>query len=553
MRSGKSVVALVALGGALLTLVAYEPALRAGFFFDDQQNVTHASAIHWTTFSFEGIQRVLTEAPATRRPVANLSFALNHLFGGLNPFGYHLVNVLIHLAVGAALGWVAYLLSLEGSTGEEPDRRIAAISASCAAILFLVHPLNTQSVTYVVQRMSALAALFSLLSLGSFLTARRSGAARQRWGFGLSGLFFVLASASKETALALPAVIGLYEVCFHRDSWRSRLGRTSAVSRGLLASGAGLALWATWEALGLFRFWESVGWRETFPGRDYSGYQRVLTESRVLFFYLSLLLWPAPSRLNLEHDFTLSTGFLEPWITPLAIAGWIVIALASAVLARRQPRYGYPLLVFLAFSSIEAGPLNLELVFEHRMYLPMTALAILATIACVDISASRRWLALGAAGLMALPLTAATHARNQLWTDPIAFYRDCAAKSPAKFRPNSVLALELGNAGRFEEAAEVLEVVLRLEPGFAKGHSRAGVASLALGRPEAALDHFREAVRLDPHDPEALFNLAQLLDRRGELETAAPYYRRFLVAPPAALRAQADWVRQRLRAAGLPE
>jgi hypothetical protein len=157
----------------LLTAIVYLPALDAGFVFDDRINIEQASGVHWTEVSPGVIGGLLDSTLIPRRVVANASFALNHLAGGLAPRGYHLVNVLIHLAVGLTLAWAAFLYLRMVFPARE--RQQLGMAAVVPVVLFLVHPLNTQAVTYVVQRMTSLAALFSLLALarGSWPSAAK--------------------------------------------------------------------------------------------------------------------------------------------------------------------------------------------------------------------------------------------------------------------------------------------------------------------------------------------------------------------------------------------
>jgi tetratricopeptide (TPR) repeat protein len=547
-----SIAILVAALALLGTLAAYRPALDAGFYLDDRQNVVEQTSVHWREVSLEGAQAVLLEGHLRARPLANLSFALNHRFGGLEPWGYHAVNLVIHLCVGAALAWVGFLFAVAGREETPQIRSRAVLSALLVAALFLLHPLNSQAVTYVVQRMTSLATLFFLLSLGTYLSARRTGAAGRVTLFALSALLWALACGSKEIAFMLPPTLVAYEWCFHRESWRARLASRSswpallrAWPLGVVAL-VGLALWAD---VRLYHFLERVSLFEVFEGRDFSGVQRMLTETRVLFFYISLLIWPAPSRLNLDHDFTLSRGLLDPATTLLATAAWIGVAVGAALLARSRPRYGFPVLAFLLLNVIESLPVSLELAFEHRMYLPLSALTLLAAVLVCDARAPLRLASWGLMALLCLPLGLATHARNEVWVDTIVFHRDSAAKSPNKFRPNYNLGVELGYLGHPAEALEALEHALTLDPMSSKAHGKVATLKLTQNRVDEALEHYHLAIQYDPTNAEALHNLAHLLDMLGRFEEADPIYRSFIALAPPGMDAQVRQARQRLREA----
>jgi hypothetical protein len=157
-----------------ITIIAYTPALDAPFVLDDGQNIIDSPAIRWTELSMENVDLVLNSSLLSSRPVANFSFALDHLAWGLDPCGFHLTNILIHLAVGGALLWLCLLyirLTAGGPEFTVAGWKITGV-ATVSVGLFLVHPLNTQAVTYVVQRMTSLSALFTLLAFASYLMAR---------------------------------------------------------------------------------------------------------------------------------------------------------------------------------------------------------------------------------------------------------------------------------------------------------------------------------------------------------------------------------------------
>lgn len=532
-----------------LTVAAYGPGMKAGFYFDDLPNIVEVPALHWATFSLEVVRQVIEGGKLLGRPISNLSFALNHLFGGLDPAGYHWANLIIHLLVGCVLAWVAVLLATE-----QPRKALArgqvSLYAVVAVAFFLLHPLNIQAVTYVVQRMTSLSALFVLLAFGFYLVGRRGLGLRPMAWFGVSLLCWLLGLASKEIAVVLPAILLLYEACFHGPYWWKKVaGMVQQVGCWRLL-GIVLVI-AVVVVIGLGRLYYSpslLSWNELFPGRDYTGAQRLLTEFRVHFFYLSLLFWPAPSRLNLDHEFELSLSLFQPWTTGLALIGCLLAVAGMVWLARRYPRYGFPLLAYSVFHLLESGPINLELVFEHRMYLPMAFLVILVTNLLVDFMP--RWrLLMPLLMLLLLPLAAATHERNQTWSDPLAFLRDCAAKSPNKFRPWYNLGSELGQAGQFSKAEQALQKALAIEPRHSMAHNQLGNVYLITGRKQQAFIHYKASYEAEPANLSAIYNLAFQYAARGERKQAAELLRRFLdLAPPSPsdARNRAVWQLQQL-------
>lgn len=516
---------LLLLGSLVLTAWAYLPSLDVGFVFDDISSIVEAPAVHWPAVSIENVRMTLDGARLPRRPVANLSFGLNHAFDGLDPFGYHLANLFIHLVVGLVLVWVTYEY-LRGAAGVGHNRSGQWMVAVLPAALFLVHPLNTQAVTYAVQRMSSLAALFCLVSLGAYLQGRRvdSRAARRAW-FAGAVASWLLAVGSKENALILPVVIATWEWCFHRSAWWKAVQRLGQHPKRAALVGVAVLATVAVSTLMLLRFARGVSIPvfDVIPGRDFTGLERMLTQSRVQLLYLSLLLWPAPARLNLEHDVAVSRTLLDPPVTLFAAVLWLVVIVGAVILVRRRPLLGFPVLAYLEFHLIEAGPIGLDLMFEHRMYLPMTMLALLVAAGLAETRSTVRRVAVPIVVLLAVVLAGATHARNRTWVEPLELHRDIAEKSPRSARAQHNLGVALLIAGRPEEAAVPLERAVELEPDKALPWSQLGHAYLETGRFGEAERAFRRAFALDPRDDRSGYNVAVALERQGRAEDAARF------------------------------
>jgi tetratricopeptide (TPR) repeat protein len=538
MSTTRSRVALatVFVGIVIVTVVAYAPGMSAGFYFDDKSNLVDVTALHWTEFDLDRLLVALEQVTITSRPIANVSLALNHLFAGLDPAPYHWLNLLFHLAVGLALYWM--IRTFQRCHWQAGGNEWIAL---LAVGLFLLHPLNIQAVTYVVQRMTSLATLFILLGLGSYVTGRHHEGQRRAAWLGATVLFFLLALGNKEVAYLLPPLLALYELCFHHAQWRSWFGeRFSTMPTTLARAGAGLAI-----LLATLLFWQLFGgnvyWLEVMPTRDFSGYERVLTQGRVQFFYLSLLLLPLPSRLNLDHEFLVSRSLLDPATTLLALIGILVIAVLAIRAIPSRPRVAFPVLAYLLLHSMESAPINLEIVFEHRMYLPMTMLALLLAL---NIRPSiTRFAGAGYAVLLfvAALLATATFQRNHVWGDPVAFLTDCAEKSPNKFRPQYNLGTTLGQMGRLYAARIALERALSLDPEHSEAHNQLGNVYWIGNRQQVAERHYRLAVDLNPENAEALFNLAGVLQSQRRFAEQREVLERFVLHAPPYLESEKQW------------
>jgi hypothetical protein len=299
--------------------------------------------------------------------------------------------------------------------------------------------------------------------------------------------------------------------------------------------------WLGWLYAG-----DSLHWNSTMPSRDFSGVERVLTQGRVQVFYLSLLLWPAPSRLNLDHDFAVSRSLFDP-ITTLVAFVFIVTTIVLAIRAvRTRPLLAFPVLGYWLLHAIEAGPVNLELVFEHRMYFPMTMLALLVAVNVRPGSGKRASGTYAVMLLAASLLAVATYQRNTVWGDPMSFHRDIAAKSPGKFRPQYNLGTQLGQRGMLDEARAALEQAVRIWPESSAANNQLGNVYLMTNQPQRAEAFYRLAVKHDAQNAEALFNLAGVLMSQGRYSEQREVLERFIEVAPPYLDEQKHWAMRQL-------
>lgn len=539
MRKDFSKKALLAglCAAALITILAYYPGMSAGFYFDDEPNILWVDAVQWTQLTIETVQRTLSDVLITSRPVANISIGLNHLVSGLEPAPYHWTNLVIHLAAGLALYWVLRLF--QQYHGKSNDGEWLTL---LVVFLFLVHPLNTQAVTYVIQRMTSSATLFFLLCLGSYLTGRHAsiGSKQVAW-FGIAFMFAMLSIGSKETGYLLIPILLLYEYCFHREKWWSRYTAVTTPRSHLILIVGTVIFFVIMVSLSWQLLDGRIYWSETMPRRDFSGLERVMTQGRVQFFYLSLLLWPAPSRLNLDHDFVISRGLLDPVSTSFALAGWALVLAFALWNARSRPRLAFPILAYLLLHSMESAPISLELVFEHRMYLPMTMLALLATLNLNPLSRKKELASYGTICVIGLLLSIGTFQRNQVWGDPLTFFRDCAQKSPNKWRAQYNLGTNLGKLGIVDEARMALQQAVAIRPDDSETHNQLANVFMMKEQNGGAEKHYRLAVEHNSGNAEALYNLSVLLSQQQRYSEQREVLEQFILHAPPYLERQKQW------------
>lgn len=508
---------------AVIIVLIYTETLTTPFIFDDISNIRDNPHIRVPFLSFKNLAWAGFQSPLANRPVANMSFALNYFFHGYNFVGFHVVNILIHIASGI------FLYFLVKATIRTPAlyARYAKFGwiPFFTAFIWLVHPLQTQSVTYIVQRMNSLAAMFYVLSMLLYVKSRLSASHRAKWLL-LSGCFLagILAFGTKEIAATLPGFIILYEWYFFHG-----LSRPLAKRHILILAGIGVFI--TVISLVYFGNDPFVQILNSYNGRDFTPVQRVLTQFRVVIFYISLLIWPRPARLNLDHDFALSYSLTNPITTLSAVTIIIALILLAILFAKREPLISFCIFWFFGNLAIESSIIGLELVFEHRNYLP-SMLAILFVVALVFRYLKPTWLGAIALCVVGTLFTAWTFERNKDWSDEITLYGDCVEKSPAKARPYNNLGAALMRSGRLAEAINQFKSALHIRPDFVDAHYNLGYAWSRQGNLAKGIYHFGETLRLDPDNLRALNNLGVALALQGRYGEATHYFEAALKINP---------------------
>lgn len=508
---------------ATVVFGVYSNTLQNPFVLDDLRSIKHNSHIRLTRISFEDIKQAGFESPISNRPVSNISFALNYYFHQLEVAGYHVSNILIHLAGGIFL----YLLvkttlnspALRGRS--QPDAWIPF----WAALIWLVHPIQTQSVTYVVQRMNSLAALFYVLSVLLYARARQTDHRLSRYtqiaGCIISG---AMALGSKEIAATLPVVIFLYEWYFQQDLSWIWLKRRIAPIAGVMALFAIVALY-------YLDFQPLDKILAPYAERDFTLTQRVLSEFRVVFYYITLLLLPHPARLNLDHDFPVSQSLVDPVTTIMAIVFMTALVALAVYSAKKQRLISFCILWYLGNLVIESSVIGLEIIFEHRTYLP-SMFFILIPVLLLHRYVQPAWLKTGIVAAVVLVLCIWTFQRNHVWRDELSLWRDCVAKSPHKARPHNNLAVALVRQGNITEALINYRKALQITPNYAEAHFNLATALRRQGKFDDAVYHFREMLRLNPDHRGTHNGLGAVLHEQGKIDQAVFHYAEALRLDP---------------------
>ena len=511
----------------LIGLTVYSNSLGGPFIFDDYPNIRDNASIRMTRVDIDSLYRAGFESPSERRPLANISFALNYYFGDYNVLGYHLVNVLVHISNGVL---VYFLVLLMGRTNPNPAhwRWVAFI----ASAVFLTHPIQTQAVAYIVQRMTSLAVLFYLLSLLLYVLGRHNPAPGKRfvlWCF--AGLAGVCAGATKEIAVTLPVTILLWEWYFERQAGAIEWSRvwTGVVLAGMSVAALGLIYLGAAPLEPLSALYEA---------RDFTVWQRLMTETRVVALYLGLVLWPTPERFNLLHEISVSYGLLAPPVTLVCSAGVLVLAGLALWLKRALPVVSFGVLWFFLHLVLESSVVGLELVYEHRMYLPMVGISVMFAYLLGLLLQRYRIETLALVMSLIVLLGSGAYLRNLVWQDRLALWVDVVLKNPDSARVRNNLGRALSDHGRNDEAVTQFIEALFLQPDYPEAHNNLAVSYAKRGRFPEAVHHFRQALELQPDYPQARHNYGLTLFTGGRYADAIEQLRAAISTKPRYARAR---------------
>ena len=429
------IVVLSAAAMLAVCALAYWAGLHGGFLFDDFQHIVHnpllraigTPAQNWLALALS------SDAGILRRPLSMLSFGFNAYWFGMNPMAFKAANLAIHLLNGLLVYAIGWRLA-ERLTGRSATAVQAQHLGWLVAALWLLHPLNVSGVLYVVQRMNELSALFTLAGLLCYIDGRlRLLRGEPGLGTALTGLclFGVLAVASKENGALITAYALVVET-FAFGFQTASAGQRRAIK---------IFFWLTLALpLALLGYWLATQstWLLNYSARDFTLDQRVLSEARILCDYLLWIFIPDPAWMGFFHDdIPVSTSLLRPATTLPALLFLLALAVAAWKLRRRSPGFAFGVAWFLVGHSMESTILPLELVFEHRNYLPMAGL-LLGTVCALAPWLALRWparvrVAVGAA--LVLACAGLTAQRAVAWGDPLEL-----AMTDAQHHPDSASA-----------------------------------------------------------------------------------------------------------------
>ncbi|MDJ0852229.1 MAG: tetratricopeptide repeat protein [Myxococcota bacterium] len=458
----------------------------------------------------------------TSRPVLKLTLALNYAAGGLDPRGYHAVNVAIHVLAGLALfGVVRRTLRLQGlrSTGGASADHLAA----AAALLWLLHPLQTQAVTYVVQRGESLMGLAYLATLYAAVRVEEGGR-RLAWGV-LATLACAVGMGTKEVMVTAPVVVLLHDRTFAAGSFPGALRARWGLHAALVAT------WALpFAVIGPDILLRGEFARPDLPRPDALAY--ALTQPAVLLHYLRLALWPSP--LCFDYGWPPAPD-LRAALLPLSMV--TTGGLVTAWLVWRRSGAGFLAAAFLLVLAPTSSVMPIaDLAVEHRMYLPLAPVCVGAVLLADRVlsraGARRAWLGGLLLVLVAGALGVATVRRNLDYHDPVRLWRSAAEAAPRNPRAHYNLGTESSAQGQKREAIAAYRASLALDPAQPKAHYNLANALKATGDLDGATAHYAAATALAPEHALAHMNLGNTLQSLGRADEALASYRAALALRP---------------------
>ncbi len=497
---------------AFLSLLIYQNSFRAGFQFDDFKAIVENASIR----DLRNLPLIFRDNGT--RPVLFLTFALNYHFGGTSEWGYHLVNLFLHILNGILVYFI--IVGMSKAYSSDHLNQKANSVALLSSLLFVVHPIQTEAVTYIISRSSVLCTTFYLLSLYLFIKARGEGQETpsifpSRKGYLLFSIFFFpLALLTKELAATLPFILFLYDFVFifrHKpESLKERFR-------------LGLYYLPFWMVLMLFlilryRIFGALGNTEF----SRSIYSNLLSGLHVMVGYLNLLFFPHNQ--SADPDFSASTSLGEPAVlfSTAIIAIIVIIALR---LHKKIPLLSFGILwYFIALLPTSSIVSLQDVMAEHRAYLPSVGFFLTMGVLITKFSASRagelsfRFSSLRMMGTLILILmifSLGTIKRNPVWGSNIKLWKDAVKKAPLKDRVHANLGLGYEQRGLLDEAITEYKKCLRINPVNVEAIFDLGNAYHKKGWLDKAIAQYRKSISLDPQHTKSHFNLGIMLYKRG--------------------------------------
>lgn len=473
MDSNRNTTRIILLSLVLIcSALVYLPGKSGPYIFDDYTNLLYNSYLKIHTLDLQELYHAAfsLESGPLKRPISMLSFALNYYFAGSmgDPTPFKLTNIGIHILNALLIFWMMRIvygrLELIKAIHSLHNKNHITLLAFATALLWAIHPIQVTSVLYIVQRMTELSALFTILGLIIYLKGRLlllSGQQLKSY-LALVGVIVLtgLGMLSKENAALLPVFVVILELALFSREWPWNLWNNLQIRTKRAIVGC-LTVLITLGAI-LAVYYSIPG----YDSRRFTMPERLMTEARVLFFYISLILLPQINRFgHLHDDIPTSTSLLQPWTTLPALAGIAGLLLIAIAVRKKQPLVSFGIFWFFGGHLLESTFIALEIAYEHRNYLPLLGIIVamvgVIDYGCTKIKHNKLWWIIPVA---ALAFGWITYLRATQWADANSFYRYEALHHPDSARIHAGMAILLEAQGRLDEAIDALKHAAEIEP-----------------------------------------------------------------------------------------
>ena len=524
---------------SLLSIALYLNSLNNSFHFDDHPNILDNPYIRnlkdVSLFlkgigSYVGIPRVLTM----------LSFAINYHFHRFNVWGYHLVNLTLHVFCGILAFLVARaLFSLEFEGEAHPDKLKVNLLSFLSALIFVSHPVQVNTVTYIVQRNEGLATFFYLLSLFLFV----SGSFKKGWRKFLlflgSGGSFLCSIFSKETGFTVPLTVIFFDFIFICKSKKDKLKRLKIylplsliliIYMLFFLRGGVLHLLVEKSREGMITPWHYL-----------------LTQANVIIQYFKLLFLPLPHWLNVDHDFPLYRSLFE-YPTFLSISILLFLIALAAYLINKKRLISFCIFFFFIVLAPSSSIIPLwDFMVEYRLYLPLLSYGLIVAMGFGYLyqflarHCSKKMafgIVSGVSVLLISSYSALTIERNHIFKDDLTLWTDAAKKSPYKMRVHHNLGRAYFEKGRIDQAIQEGEIALRLIANLDRKENvkfvlnLLGGAYFVKGETDVALRMFQRAIEVDPNFATSYYNVSCVYATNKERDKALEYLKKAISLDP---------------------
>ncbi len=486
---------------------AYHNSFSGPFVFDDIAAIVDNPSIRHLWPITRVLAPPLASAGANGRPIVNLSLAFNYALGGTNVAGYHVVNLLLHVAVALVL------FSLVLRTLRLPSLKVrfegkARYLALAIALLWTVHPLLTESVTSTIQRNELIVGLFYLVTL--YGVVRSFNSTRRTFWYACAIAACLLGMASKEVMATAPVMVLLYDRAFLSGSFRRSLTQRWPLYLGLSA---------TWVPLGFLIYSHNDRAGTVGFGLGVAWWAYALTQCQAIVRYLSLAVWP--QGLVFDYGTAVVKNFAAVWPQASLL---LVLLGATAYATLHQPKLGFAGCWFFGILSPSSSviPLTTQTMAEHRMYLPLIPVVAIAAVGLFA-KANKN------AGLVVTVVVASllgwkTIERNEVYQSAVSLWADTISKRPGNARAYKEFGNVLDGAGRTSEALANYDRAVQLRPDYITAYYDKAVALLKMGQASAAIEQFDRALSMDPAHVKALKGKGDALVQAGQADAAIPPY-----------------------------